>query len=198
MDLFTNEVILGIVEWWAGFIAAIGVIAAALWRVWLKIFKPLIKKTQDRLDDINDLLVNVQRINKDMTVFTDMMEHLSARQWSSLDTIRTAIVETDENGLLIRANRAYLRLVDRQIFDVTGNGWAIVIHPDDREAVVNEWKHAVTEQRGFEAGFRVLRPNGSTIKVFSVASAMRKADGTLIGWISRIEEADAPGTQPAS
>lgn len=196
-DQNLTDFALGIVEWWAGFIAAISVIAAALWRVWTKVFKPLVEKTRTTLSSMDTLVSDVQIINNTMIEFTNTMEHLTARQWSSLDTVRTAIVEKNTSGELIRANRAYLRMVDRQIFDLTGNGWIITIHPDDREKIVTEWKRAVEEERGFEARYRVQRPDGTCHKVFCVASPMRRTDGKLIGWLARIEETDTNAPVPS-
>lgn len=103
-----------------------------------------------------------------------------------LDALDVPWFKSDPTGKCEWINRAYLRLTGKAIDEVRGNGWLSCMHPDDREAVFNEWTAAVKQNRNFEMAYRVLDRDGSVVKVHGQAKVLRDHKGDIIGFIGSL------------
>lgn len=126
------------------------------------------------------LKVDIDKMSKDVLFMT-------ARQWAILNTADQPTFETDSEGRLVRANKAYLDLVERQIDELKGNGWKIIIHPSDREVVTKEWDTAIREQRNFESEFRIVTPSGRTYAVECIAVPIYFSGMLVFGFLGRYD-----------
>lgn len=60
--------------------------------------------------------------------------------------------------------------------------WLSFVHPDDRAAVTDRWKHALDGQHYYEAEFRLRRADGQYRWFLSQAQARRTASGQVLRW----------------
>jgi PAS domain S-box-containing protein len=67
-----------------------------------------------------------------------------------------------------------------------GEGWARVLHPDDRERITEEWSRATRQDCAFEAKFRFRRPDGVITPVLAQALPERDARERISGFIGAI------------
>ncbi|MCX7560573.1 response regulator [Sulfitobacter sp. F26204] len=67
--------------------------------------------------------------------------------------------------------------------ELFGSNWARVVHPDDLEAVVAQWRNATQQGKGYESEFRIRKADGSFRWHLVRASPLRTEDGTLAGWV---------------
>ncbi len=62
--------------------------------------------------------------------------------------------------------------------------WTDVVHPDDREALLREWKKAISSKMPFELEVRVLRGEDETWRYHMArAEALYRSDGTVEKWL---------------
>ena len=70
----------------------------------------------------------------------------------------------------------------RPVEEQLGNGWADVIHPDDRERVAQEWGLAVARGDTYDEEFRLRRHDGTYRWFRTRGVPLRDASGTLVKW----------------
>lgn len=118
----------------------------------------------------------------------DMLSSMSARQWAIVDGLGDPMWESDGQGRCIRANRALLQLSGRSIDQLLDNNWENIVHPDDREAVWNEWKNAVERKRPFEMRYRVVCSGGKAYCVDAIATPILQGQvmSGLVGRYRRV------------
>lgn len=103
--------------------------------------------------------------------------------------------EADADGHCIWINRAYRTLVGRNNDELLGQGWENILHSDDQERVLQEWKRAVDGKRDFESEYRILNKEKNIIIPINCRSAaLRNSSGECIGWLGtlRIIEKTSP------
>ncbi len=64
-----------------------------------------------------------------------------------------------------------------------GEGWAQLVHPDDREAAVRRWAAALQSGEPYEAEFRLRRVDGLYRWHIARAVAQRDKRGAIVRWI---------------
>jgi PAS domain S-box-containing protein len=69
-----------------------------------------------------------------------------------------------------------------------GDGWTAAIHPDDRDAVVKEWRRAHRAGVEFTLEFRVLRPDGEQRWIRAHEVPLRAGDGTVLAFFATDED----------
>ncbi len=67
-----------------------------------------------------------------------------------------------------------------------GTGWAELLHPDDKEAIFQEWEKACQQEIPFSMEFRFCRPNGEIIWVASQAVAVRNHSSEIESYLGTI------------
>ena len=94
--------------------------------------------------------------------------------------------EADVYGNCVWVNRKLARITGRSQEDLRNNGWINIIHEDDREAVVREWRKSVSEHRSFSMSCRIeLGDTGSGgHKSFKIISyPIRDENFNAIGYL---------------
>ena len=84
----------------------------------------------------------------------------------TLDDRGQAVFRTDADGKCVHVSRGYCRLYGRTPGECLGDGWKVAIPPESREIAISAWEQSVTERRGFEDEFVVVRGDGERITVF--------------------------------
>jgi PAS domain-containing protein len=71
------------------------------------------------------------------------------------DSVVTPMFLTNEAGDCVWVNKSYLRLVNRSLPEVLGDGWINSVEQHEREAVRNEWDLACQEARDFDMIYNI-------------------------------------------
>jgi PAS domain S-box-containing protein len=64
-----------------------------------------------------------------------------------------------------------------------GEGWPVVLHPDDRDATFRAWQSAVAEGTFYDIDYRVRRHDGEYRWFQARGTPIRDADGHIASWL---------------
>lgn len=189
---------------WVKIAESSGVVAGALAAIW-GIFKLAYKPTVAAIMATKEFYVNTKFLAKEMkpnggSSLKDSVEglkhsidailstvvRLDQRQIAIANHSDKGIFEADLNGDTIFVNRAYCRICGRSPEEVLGKGWKSLVHPEERDKVVEEWYSCVKERRDFIMAYKILRSDGTTIIVDSHAYVLRDLKGQTIGYMGFI------------
>ena len=118
---------------------------------------------------------SINRIEKEVVTTGSI-----TKEFLNLD--KQAVFQTDENGHCVFVNAAYQELVDRQMPELLGRGWGVIIPPEDRELLMGEWESALDGQRVFEMSITYLLPDGTRVPVHVKANPLRDKNGEFLGY----------------
>ena len=110
----------------------------------------------------------VKKLKSDVTTaqqHSEMFQQVIARQQTFLDLHDSAYYEANSLGHVTFVNRAYTTLAGRSSLDLLGAGWITTIEQEDRERVVADWRHAISDCRQFESEYYLRRSDGDTFLV---------------------------------
>lgn len=96
--------------------------------------------------------------------------------------------EADKEGRYIWCNSAFESTFGYSSASMEGMGWVNLIHPEDRERVVRDWKHCVEDKRAIETTCRYVHRSGtlSAVRV-SAFPVPDEVTDEVIGWMGRVE-----------
>lgn len=100
----------------------------------------------------------------------------------------TGIFQNDPDGKCTYVNQRWLEIAGRTKEDSLGDDWTHSIVPEEREAVLTEWKACAREGREFSREFQLVRPDGSVRWVHSRTAPVYAEDGTLFGHVGTTED----------
>jgi two-component system cell cycle sensor histidine kinase/response regulator CckA len=89
---------------------------------------------------------------------------------------------SDASGACVYVNGRWCELSGLCLEDALGDGWARALHPDDVERVLAEWAEAADAGRDSVVEYRFKRPDGGVAWIRGFATALRDADGVVVGW----------------
>jgi PAS domain S-box-containing protein len=115
-------------------------------------------------------------------------QRAEARYRNLVEAAPAGLYRTDAEGRGIYVNEALCRLTGRDAAFLTGDGWAEIVHPDDRERVVREYVEGIEAGVPFHAEFRYLRPDGTVVWVHVVSLPERDPDGTVAGYVGTVHD----------
>jgi PAS domain S-box-containing protein len=98
------------------------------------------------------------------------------------------IFQTDVEGRCIYTNRRWQQITGLGAEQALGDGWMRVVHPADRESVVDEWNACVREGREFSREFRLLTPTGDIRWVHVRAGTVRSDADHILGYVGTDED----------
>jgi len=90
---------------------------------------------------------------------------------------------SDSSGSCVFVNDRWCELTGLSFDEALGDGWAVALHPDDKERVEIEWGAAAAEQRDSVVTYRFRRPDDSEVWIEGFASAFHDSRGRLQGWV---------------
>ncbi len=102
------------------------------------------------------------------------------------NNVPVGIYETDAHGNCTYINSQLERMLGFGLDEAVGSGWAMGIHPDDRERVTSQWRAAFREQREFQQEIRFVTPDGIETRAVSRSGPSRDASGRLKGYLGTI------------
>jgi PAS domain S-box-containing protein len=98
------------------------------------------------------------------------------------------IFHTDMEGACLYANNRWLEIAGMKSEDALGVGWALAIHPEDRDIVSKSWYAATIEQKPFNMEYRFQRPDSNIVWVIGQAHIERDEAGLPIGYVGTITD----------
>ncbi|WP_020652476.1 PAS domain S-box protein [Massilia niastensis] len=104
--------------------------------------------------------------------FRILIEGVAQAQW-----------ETNPGGLVVADSPSWRAFTGQSVDEWMGYGWVNAIHPDDREAALQQWTEAVAARRVLNTEFRLRRPNGSWCWTNARAAPQVGPDGRIQRWI---------------
>jgi len=90
---------------------------------------------------------------------------------------------TDTQGHCSYVNKAWLDMSGLTEVEALASGWASAIHPDDRDAVFDDWTSTVQERELFDLEFRFQKPNGATVWLHTLSCPYRDKNGNILGYV---------------
>jgi PAS domain S-box-containing protein len=188
-------------------LAVIGSIAGGAYVLW-KWIRPRVKgriarsvaaqKVRQLFDDVDAIKAQLQPNGGES--LRDRVEHIAERvdrheAYNELiiNGFERPVINWDPNGQCVKINRAYRELTGFDQDDLRGMNWVNVIHPEDRDDVMNEWRHTLRDQREFSMQFRHRRRGDREIVVLLEARPIiAKTGGVVRGWFGTVTEGEVP------
>ncbi|CUW41365.1 Putative signal transduction histidine kinase [Magnetospirillum sp. XM-1] len=101
------------------------------------------------------------------------------------------VFQSDADGTCLYVNERWLDLAGRTREQMLGGKWCDVVHPDDRDAVGELWRHHMRGEGEFLAEMRLVRGDGSIRWVRGHAAALSDEAGPAGGLVGTIEDITA-------
>ncbi len=95
---------------------------------------------------------------------------------------------TDTDGICTYTNPRHQAIFGLSEVEILGEGWAQIIHPDDRKQVSSEWYNALHTGKQYSGEFRIITPGGIERWVYACSSPMYCSSSDLIGHVGSVED----------
>ena len=103
-------------------------------------------------------------------------------------TSPNGIFETNTEGRCIYINPRLEEILGISFQQALDEGWAQSVHPEDREAVLDDWRHTTEEGSEFDREFRILTPLKELRWVHSRARKLHDSAGQSTGYVGTVED----------
>ena len=108
----------------------------------------------------------------------------SEEKFRTLSEAAPALIWYDDaEGNCVYVNQRYIDFSGKTREELAGCGWQLVLHPDDAEQYLDEFRNAQREQRPFRGRVRVLRHDGRWRWIESHAQPLFGLDGRFMGHV---------------
>jgi PAS domain S-box-containing protein len=135
-------------------------------------------------DHGNSLRDSVNRIEAEVA-------HLGQRWLAASNLFPLGIWEASDEGSVAYVSRQFTVWTGRRGDELLGNGWLGMVHPDDRERVMEEWGDAVKQHRFYDNHHRYLAADEqSSFPVHVRAYPIKSQDGQYYGHIGIVIRED--------
>ena len=98
------------------------------------------------------------------------------------------IFVADEEGRRSYLNERWLEMAGASEAEAIGFGWKEYIHPDDREAMVSEYRAAVAACAPFACSYRIVSKTGRCTRVETIAREIPRAEGAGRRYIGAVQD----------
>lgn len=99
------------------------------------------------------------------------------------------VFEADAKGLFSRVNVAFEKIYETSCDEMADRGWINLLIPEDRDRVIRDYYHAVSDGRSFSTPARVLTIRNGILIVakFSARPVRDPSSDVVIGWMGAID-----------
>jgi diguanylate cyclase (GGDEF)-like protein/PAS domain S-box-containing protein len=104
------------------------------------------------------------------------------------------VYETDAEGYFVYVNATWSNLTGIDRDAAIGRSWASVVHPEDLERVIGEWRRSRAEQREFSLEYRYVSPEGDARWVWCRAVELRDDSGEITGYLGTCSDTQVSPT----
>jgi PAS domain S-box-containing protein len=127
----------------------------------------------------------------DITERKQMEEALRASEeafQTLAENASVGIFRTTASGLTTYVNPAWCELTGVKSSEAIGEGWIQLVHPDDREHIVESWRNAYAQRIISESEYRFVHPDGKIVWVKGKAVPEFDASGELKGYLGTLSD----------
>jgi formate hydrogenlyase transcriptional activator len=107
-----------------------------------------------------------------------------------LETIPAFVWTAGPDGALEFLTKSWLQRMRHTPADVLGGKWTAMIHPDDRDRLVQRWREAIAAGRPFEHEMRGCDAEGKYRWLLTRAVPLRNERGAVIRWYGTVVDID--------
>lgn len=130
------------------------------------------------------LVDKVQQILNKLDVISLQLHRVETWKTAWMELTEEPIFVTDTSGNYIWVNNSYAHLAGSTTEDLLGLGWTKVIHPEDKEHTLNEWRSATGSLSKFDCHYRIVNIfTKEYTQVRSTAKPLKDQSGLLVGYI---------------
>jgi len=105
------------------------------------------------------------------------------REWQALtDAIPQQIWSGAPDGTLDYCNERWRSYTGLELEDLQGDGWQIMLHPEDRDRVLKAWHESVITGTPYEQEERHRRADGTYRWFLARGVPLRNAEGRIVRW----------------
>lgn len=186
--------------------AAVMTIGGLFGGIWILVKRPW-RRWRATSKRWNDALIHVEKMAKelganggkslaDKITRASALQELHGIQLSKIearvdgisDVLDYSIFEADDLGRWIRVNRSFEMQFGYACDDLAGHGWINLVDQPDRARVVEEWRHAVKDQRAFRCRTSLITRAGMQLVANVMADPTVNPPGDrMVGYLGRIE-----------
>ncbi|HEX8617471.1 MAG TPA: GAF domain-containing protein, partial [Thermoanaerobaculia bacterium] len=95
---------------------------------------------------------------------------------------------TSPDGRVVNDVEAWQQMTGQTADELREDGWAAIVHPQDRERVTAAWKEALEARAPMQQEFRIRVKDGSYRWVESTSAPVFAADGAILEWVGTIAD----------
>jgi PAS domain S-box-containing protein len=106
------------------------------------------------------------------------------------NAMNTAVWSAAPNGDVIGEVGGWEKMTGQTAEEYRGFNWMAVLHPDDRQRVLDIWRQALRDRAPVEVDYRVRQRDGSYHYVRAQGAPIHNPDGTVREWIGTIRDID--------
>ncbi|MBR7800079.1 bifunctional diguanylate cyclase/phosphodiesterase [Undibacterium fentianense] len=135
--------------------------------------------------DLDKNLIGIFVIARDISNQKEIALSLqqSEQQFRTLiEIIPQQIWTADALGNLTFANQRTLEYFGVRLDQITGLAWESLVHPDDRQHVVQRWRHSIATGAAYEVEFRLRRVDGAYRWHIGLALPLRDQHDQIQQW----------------
>src|SRR6266481_5923366 len=115
----------------------------------------------------------------------------SEERFRTLATATTAGVwSAAPNGDIVGEAQGWEKMTGQTPEEYRGFSWLDVVHPDDRQRLLEIWRQALREATPVDVDYRVRRTDGSYRFVRAQAAPVHNTDGSVREWIGALVDID--------
>ncbi len=145
----------------------------------------LYQPTLDAKGEVDGIYVHAVDVTEQVLAREKVREN-EERLTMMIDTVPAIIWITDREGESIFLNKNWYRYTGQVKKEAAGYGWSRVVHPEDREAAVENFKIANAARQDFSATFRVLTKSGAYRWVIDKGNPKFNSKGEYEGMIGTV------------
>lgn len=98
------------------------------------------------------------------------------------------VFATDTDGACTYTNDRWQAMFGLPHDQAKGHGWSKALHPQDKQAVFEEWQRTAELERDFDMQFRVQHQNGTILTVRALARMIKEENGSILGFVGSVED----------
>ena len=100
-----------------------------------------------------------------------------------MEVVPVGIFRCAPDGMCVYVNEQWCAIAGLTAESALGAGWLEAVHPEDRMALAEVWRNAVSNQLSYRHEFRFLHQDGTVVWVVSQSEPERDDAGHITGYI---------------
>ncbi len=114
----------------------------------------------------------------------DRVKRSEQRYRSLVETFNSIVWTTSADGQVVSRQSAWEEYTGQSFDQVYGDGWAQVIHPDDRQRIMGSWRKSFQSGTKFQTNGRLWNAKTKQYRYFDVyAVPIRDETGKILEWV---------------